>query len=294
MTNEEILAAFVWHLQFERVLSPATIASYRYTTREYLLYLQEKSVSSLNAQPNDVASFLGVKAEGGLRPSSVFGLGMALRCFHGFLKLKSHAPTNPAREVTLPKVRSRLPDPLTEEEVEKLLSFPAHRFIHIRDMACLETLYGSGLRASECLNLRDDDIQFKECLVRVNQGKGGKDRLVPMGRKAQEALHRYLLERDKRFPGNHDWVFLTSRGKRFSRSSLWQRLKIYARWAGIRKRVHPHVFRHSFASHVLHHGADLKSLQDFLGHAQLIQTSRYLHTTPTHLSEVYRKTHPRA
>ena len=235
----------------------------------------------------------GLSSEHGLKAVSVFAIGMALRSFYSFLVLKGHVASNPTQNLALPRFRACIPDPLSEEEVEKLLSFPTIRYVQVRDKAILEFLY-CGLRLSEALNLQENQIRFAEGYARIH-GKGGRTRLVPIGQKALAALIRYLEERSKRFPtGTEQVLFLTHRGRPLSRGSFWHRIKLYARSAGLNKSVHPHLLRHCFASHMIRRGADLRSLQEMLGHRHLSTTAIYLHLDPQRLIEVYRSAHPRA
>lgn len=292
MNTEQWLDEFSKHLEFERGQSKATVTSYYYSIRGCLAYLEERGVEPGAASSAIISAYVAMRASSGLKPASVFALGMALKSFYRFLVLKGYAASDPTKDLTLPQPRRRLPDPLTEEEVTKLLEFPAGRYVTVRDRAILELLY-CGLRISEALTLDKDHIHNKEGFIRIT-GKGDRERLVPIGRQAQQALERYLEKREGRFPEKSGAVFLTQRGEKLSRGSFWLRLKVYARWAGIQKRVYPHLLRHAYASHVLYRGMDLRSLQEAMGHRQLSSTSVYLHTTPQQLIEAYQRTHPRA
>lgn len=219
-------------------------------------------------------------------------MGMAIRSFCRFLISKGYAQSDPSENVGLPKFHSRLPDPLTEEEVTRLLSFPAVRYVQIRDRAILELLY-CGLRVSEALSLEKERIHFEEGYVRIC-GKGNRERLVPVGRPACQALQAWLSERNRRFPGHSGPVFLTHHRRVLSRGAFGYRLKAHARRAGIRRAVYPHLLRHCFASHMVQRGADLRSLQEMLGHRHLSTTAIYLHLDPQRLIEVHRSAHPRA
>lgn len=292
MNTETWLDEFSKHLEFERGQSKATVTSYYYSIRGYLAYLEERGVEPGEASSAGISGYVAMKASSGLKPASVFALGMALKSFYRFLILKGYAVSDPTKDLVLPKPRRRLPDPLSEEEVTKLLEFPTARYVQIRDRAILELLY-CGLRISEALNLDKDHIHNKEGFIRIT-GKGDRERLVPIGRQAQQALDRYLEEREKRFSGRSGAIFLNQRGEKLSRGGFWYRLKGHARRLGIKKRVYPHLLRHCYASHVLYRGMDLKSLQEAMGHRQLSSTSVYLHITPQRLIEAYQRTHPRA
>lgn len=291
--KKELLDAFLRYLKFERGLSPATADSYSYAIHTYLVHLEGRGLEPTTATTNDMAAYLCMKSEHGLKAVSVFAIGMALRSFYGFLMLKGLSSSNPAQALELPRFRTRIPDTLSEEEVEKLFSFPAVRYVPARDKAILELLY-CGLRLSEALNLQENQIRFAEGYARIH-GKGGRTRLVPIGQKAREAILRYMEERGKRFPdGTERALFLTRRGRPLNRNSFWHRVKLYAKSAGLNKSVYPHLLRHCFASHMLQHGADLRSLQEMLGHRHLSTTAIYLHVSPQRIIEVYRNAHPHA
>ena len=292
MEKADLLTEFSKYLALEKRLSEATVSAYRYVVRAFLAYLEGKRLEVGETKPNDLSAYLAVQSGRGLKASSVFGMGMAIRSFFRFLISKGHAQSDPSENIELPKFHSRLPDPLTEAEVARLLSFPAVRYVQIRDRAILELLY-CGLRVSEALNLEKDRIHFEEGYVRIC-GKGNRERLVPIGRPASQALQACLSERDRRFPGHPGPVFLTQRGRALSRGSFGYRLKAHARRAGIRRAVYPHLLRHCFASHMIQHGADLKSLQEMLGHRHLSTTAIYLHVSPQRIIEVYQNSHPRA
>ncbi len=287
-----LLADFLKYLALEKQLAKTTVSAYRYVVRAFLAYLEGKQLEVGKTKPNDISAYLAVQSGRGLKASSVFGMGMAIRSFCRFLISKGYAQSDPSENIELPKFQSRLPDPLTEEEVAKLLSFPAVRYVQIRDRAILELLY-CGLRVSEALSLEKDRIHFEEGYVRIC-GKGNRERLVPVGRPVCEALRACLLERNRRFPGHPGPVFLTQLGRALSRGAFGYRLKAHARRAGIQRPVYPHLLRHCFASHMLRRGADLRSLQEMLGHRHLSTTAIYLHVSPQRIIEVYRNSHPRA
>lgn len=292
MEKDDLLTGFSKYLALEKRLSEATVSAYHYVVRAFLAYLEGKGLELDKTGPNDIADYLAVQSGRGLKASSVFGMGMAIRSFFRFLISKGYAQSDPSENVELPKFHSRLPDPLTEEEVARLLSFPAVRYVQIRDRAILELLY-CGLRVSEALSLEKDRIHFEKGYVRIC-GKGNRERLVPVGRQACQALQAYLSERNRRFPGQLGPVFLTQHGRALSRGAFGYRLKAHARRAGIQRAVYPHLLRHCFASHMVQRGADLRSLQEMLGHRHLSTTAIYLHLDPQRLVEVHRRAHPRA
>lgn len=220
----------------------------------------------------------------------------ALRAFYRFAVRERFLPTNVAEHLSLPRRWQRLPKALTDAEINQLLQpeqpeTPAS----LCDQAVLELAYGSGLRLAELRGLRLEDLHLEAGFVRV-VGKGNKERVVPVGRKAIEALKRYLESGRPKLvsPRSPAAVFLTRRGSPFSAVTLWQRIKRRARRAGIARNVTPHMLRHSFATHLLEHGADLRVIQELLGHASISTTEVYTHVAAGHLREVHRKFHPRA
>lgn len=267
----------------------ATVDGYRCSVRGFLRHLAGRGLQPADASARDISDYLGAQAARGLKPASVFSIGMAIRAFYRFMAAKGYASSNPSQEVALPKFRSRVPDPLTEEEVAALLSCPGGRYVQVRDSAILELLY-CGLRISEALGLEEGQIHLKDGYLRVI-GKGTKARLVPIGGRARDALARHLEARSARFGNAPGPLFLSHRGRKLSRGAFWHRLRQRAKSAGIRKPVHPHLLRHSFASHLLCRGADLKSLQAMLGHQSLSTTAIYLHLNPGRLIEVCRAAH---
>jgi len=220
----------------------------------------------------------------------------ALRAFYRFAVRERLLPGNVAEHLTLPRRWQRLPKALTDAEVEELIRPEQPETpVSLCDQAILELAYGSGLRLAELRGLRLEHLHLDAGFVRVI-GKGNKERVVPVGRKAVEALRRYLEAGRPKLvsPRSPAAVFLTNRGSPFSPVTLWQRIKRRARRAGIVRNVTPHMLRHSFATHLLEHGADLRVIQELLGHASISTTEVYTHVAAGHLREVHRKFHPRA
>jgi len=230
-----------------------------------------------------------------LSSESVYLQIAALRAFYRFAENERLLPRNVAENLSLPRRWQRLPKALTDEEIHRLLvPLIPETPSSLCDQAILELAYASGLRLSELRHIRLEQLQLDAGFVNVI-GKGNKERVVPLGRKAQEALKRYLdVGRPKlvtpRSPGN---VFLTQRGTPFSTPTMWLRIKKRARFAGIARNVTPHMLRHSFATHLLEHGADLRVIQELLGHATISTTEVYTHVAGDRLREVHRKFHPR-
>ncbi len=287
---------FLEHLVVERGLAQNSLEAYRHDLARYASYLKgrRKRVTALDR--TEVPRYLLVLRESGLSPRSVARHLSAIRQFHRFLVREGHATEDPTAHLESPHPWRRLPTVLSSEEVERLL---APRELktprELRDRAMLEVLYASGLRVSELVGLRLADLDFAVGIVRV-LGKGDKERLVPLGDAALASLRAYLTHGrpplEKRRVSPH--LFLGRHGRGLTRQMFWQLLKRYARAAGITKRVTPHTLRHSFATHLLERGADLRSVQLMLGHADIGTTQIYTHLSRAHLKAIYDKHHPRA
>ena len=280
-------------LRAERGLSPATIITYSYHAKAYLAFLKDAGCAAADATPYHVAAHIGGLRERGLRSAPVFCAIVAIKTFHRFLLAKGHAAHDPTAGLKSPKIVSRVSEPLSVDEVERLFAaVPEHGFAHIRDRAILAILYGCGLRVGEALGLDAGQIHMDEGYVRV-RGKGSRERLVPVGPKAAEALQRYLAARRDRFGEISGALFLSRSGTRLKKGGYGQRLKRYADRAGITKRVHPHILRHCFSVHLLSGGANVRALQLLLGHASLATTQKYLNLDWTALRETCLRAHPR-
>ena len=290
------VATYLQHIQVERGLSPNTVMAYKRDLAKFEKFCQRLKLSLGRVDRRSVADFLGELYSAGLDSRSVARTLSALRNFFRFAMQEGYRTGDPAEQIESPRIWSRLPKYLSEEEVDRLLAQPDTRTpIGLRDKAMLELLYATGLRASELVGLRLGDVQMESGFVRC-LGKGSKERLVPVGRSALAAITTYLAEArgelSRRLATSH--LFLSRRGRGLTRQQFWHRLKIYTRAAGIRKPLSPHVLRHSFATHMLDHGADLRSLQVLLGHSDISTTQIYTHVAQERLREVHRQHHPRA
>jgi len=280
------------HLRVERGLSENTLLTYGYQLKNYLAFLVSAKKNPLSVNRNDIIAYLEAKKNSGRRSSTLFTCAIALRQFHKFLKDRGHIDTNPIEEMRLPKFKQRLPEPLGVEEMEKLLNLPTgSKFHHVCTKAALELLYSTGMRVSELVKLRLEQVNFEEGWIRV-MGKGGKERLVPLGLKAREALVFYMKAREAQFSLSQDTLFLNSRGHGLTRSVFWRQLQAISMRVKIRERLHPHRIRHSAASHMLAGGADIRIIQELLGHKSILTTQRYTHVSPELLKFTCRKTHP--
>lgn len=297
------LQRFLDHLTVERGLSPNTVAAYRRDLARYGAFLRGRGITDPRAiDGGDVAAFMAfvsASTHGGGRPYRATSLVRALsavRSFHRFLLRERAVPADPAASVVRPRLPRSLPRPLSLEDVLRVLSAPEQGTARgLRDRAVLETLYGAGLRVSELTGLDVDDVDLEEGSVRV-LGKGGKEREVPLGRYARQALEAYLrLARPQLHSArSRAALFLNQRGGRLTRQGVALILAEAARRAGIERRVSPHVLRHSFATHLLEGGADVRVVQELLGHASVATTQVYTLVTREHLREVYEMAHPRA
>ncbi|HEX6206897.1 MAG TPA: site-specific tyrosine recombinase XerD [Actinomycetota bacterium] len=294
---------FLDHLAVERGLSSNTLEAYRRDLRRYLGFLGERGVSqATRASEEDVAAFVrhlsGVEyaPERRYRASSVARALAAVRALHRFLAREGLAEDDPTQGVIRPRIPRSLPKPLSVDEVAALLAAPGDAEPPaLRDTAILEVLYGAGLRISELVALDVDDVDLEEGSVRV-VGKGDKERVVPLGRYAVRAVEGYLARGRPALAGarTRGALFLNQRGGRLTRQGATNIIQSAARRAGIRARVTPHVLRHSFATHLLEGGADVRVVQELLGHASVATTQIYTLVTEDRLREVYDEAHPRA
>lgn len=294
------LQEFLAHLAVERGSSPNTIDAYRRDLDGYLQLLESRDVSHPDAVTReDLTVFILALRHRGLAPSSVERKVAAVKSFHKFLVREGLTENHPSAHLPLPKVPERLPDAISVEDVERLMSQPfGEEPRGMRDIAILETLYGCGLRVSELVGLDFDDLMLDEGVVRVF-GKGDKERVVPIGGAAERAIREYLTHarpylKTKKASRNGDpsAVFVNTRGGRLSRQSVFEIVRRYGGRVGLD--LHPHTLRHSFATHMLQGGADLRSLQEMLGHSDITTTQVYTHVDRQHLREEYLSTHPRA
>jgi integrase/recombinase XerD len=288
---------FLHHLRVERNLAANTVDSYALDLRSYLAELDAAGVSEPKSiEAEQVQGHLSQLREEGLSARSVARHLAAIRTFHRFLIEDGELEQDPASELTPPKQAQRLPEVLSLADVDALLAAPDEsRADGRRDRAMIELMYAAGLRVSELCSLRLGDVRRDPGLVRV-LGKGDKERIVPVGEVALRKIQAYLeggraeLLHGRESPS----LFVTRRGGRMSRVTFWTRLKRYALAAGIRKNVSPHKLRHSFATHLLERGADLRSVQAMLGHADIGTTQIYTHVDGKRLKEVHARHHPRA
>jgi len=295
---EDSIDTFIRFLAVERGLSE----NYQLSTQRSLTeFAQWCGAKKKITQPCDVtlpimSEYLADRKRAGLSASSIKLVVVALKIFFRFLVGKGIIKRDPAEALALPRIERYLPETLNELQVEQFLEKIDTKALHgLRDRAIIELLYASGLRISELANARLEDFNFEQRIVRVT-GKGNKTRLVPVGRKACEALAAYLsAERPKLVkPRTSSEIFLSERGTKLTTARIWQIVKKHAKRAGLEKNVYPHLLRHSFATHLLSNGADLRIIQEMLGHADISTTQVYTHVDQQRLKAVHRQFHPRA
>jgi integrase/recombinase XerD len=290
------LQLFLDGLSVEKGLSENTRLSYARDLRGYLRFLESRNVVSMEAVTRqEIMDYLLAERDRGLEPASVARALVAIRMFHRFLVEEGMVKENVTDALESPKLWKHLPEVLSASEVEQLLKSPDSRRLEgLRDLALLELLYASGLRASEASTLRVSQVDLENGTLRVI-GKGSKERVVPVGRKAREALGRYLKRTRAEWATARatDTLFLSRLGRPLSRQSVWAVLKKYAKSSGIRKKIYPHILRHSFATHLLEGGADLRVVQELLGHADIVTTQIYTHVDKSRLKGIHKQFHPR-
>lgn len=295
---EQEIERFIRYLATERGLSDNYQLSTRRSLSEFAEWCEkQRKITSVRevTQPL-ISAYLDARKRGGLAASSIKLIVVALKIFFRFLANKSAVERDPTATLTLPRIERYLPETLNELQVEQLIdSVDTKRSLGLRDRAMMELLYASGLRISELASARLENFNAEERILRVT-GKGNKMRLVPVGRKACEALAAYLsTERPKlvkRRTGSE--IFLSSRGTKLTTVRVWQIVKDQARRSGLEANIYPHLLRHSFATHLLGNGADLRIIQEMLGHADISTTQIYTHVDQQRLKAVHRKFHPRA
>jgi integrase/recombinase XerD len=289
------LADYLDYLRFERGMSANTLSAYRRDLERFAEFVRQRGRALIAAGEGDVDAYFG-GAGGNGAPASVARRMAALRGLYAYLAREDLIADDPTARLRSPRRRQGLPDVLSVEEVESVLArvLPGGA-LGERDMALLELLYGCGLRASELVGLRAADIDLEGGLVRCI-GKGDKERVVPMGSHAVAAVRRYMRDgRRELLRGRRsEHLFLNARGGHLTRQGLHYLLRRYIDKAGLEKHASAHTFRHSFATHLLRGGADLRSVQEMLGHADVATTQIYTHVTIEHLREVFYSSHPRA
>jgi integrase/recombinase XerD len=293
---EELIESFLNYLSVERGLAKNTIISYREDLITYSGFLKSQGLDVFSkVNRSAVTDFMFFQKDKGLQPNSIARRLAAIRMFHRFLVRERILKNDPTSLVDSPKLWHKIPETLSVNEAEALISQPNLRNDQgIRDRAILETMYATGMRVSEAVNLKIDnvnqDVGFLRCI-----GKGNKERIIPLGKKAIVSIERYIASSRQALlkKKESEFLFLNRFGKKISRQSLWKIIKHYARMAGIKKPMKPHILRHSFATHLLERGADLRSVQEMLGHSNIATTQIYTHINKDRLKSIHRMYHPR-
>lgn len=291
----QMLTDFFEQLTVEKRASEHTVKSYQRDINHLVTYCKDKSVHQwADLKQSDVRSHIASRHRQGLSSTSLQRELSAIRSFYNFLLKKCLAESNPAQYVKAPKQARKLPKTLDVDQISGLLEAGTNSTLEIRDLAMFELFYSSGLRLSElaALNLTDIDLPDNSLMVRT--GKGGKSRILPIGSKAVTAINNWLQQRLKSVAATESALFISIRGKRLGQRSIELRLEQWCKKKGIAEHIHPHMLRHSFASHLLESSQDLRAVQELLGHSNISTTQIYTHLDFQHLADVYDKAHPRA
>jgi integrase/recombinase XerD len=298
MSIDDAIDNFIFHLRAERNLAKNSVQAYSRDLASFAECVQDKTPSEI--APDDITAFMAQQLDEGISSRSLARKLSAIRGLFKFLRVSGDIKKDPTKLVDSPRYGKRIPEVLTLDEVESLLAAPDRSVPEgLRDHAMLETLYATGLRVSELVNLQQRELDTRAGIVRV-VGKGGKQRIVPVGQLALEALDSYVctargtLLASSGGPGSTPYLFVTRRGGPMTRQNFWKRLMGYVEKCEIEKDVSPHKLRHSFATHLLERGADLRILQTMLGHADIGTTQIYTHVAQARLKQLHVDFHPRA
>jgi len=297
--NREPLEEYLVHLKIERDLADNSVESYKRDIQQYIHFLEEQKIFDWDKIDRyDIVLFLQQLKENGKSDNSIIRMTSSLRQYHQFIRQEKVTQNDPMQYVETPKKAEVLPKVLSLKEVERLLNTPdIETFIGLRDRAILEVMYAAGLRISELVHLRMDELHLTMGFIQT-VGKGNKERIIPIGQEATKWLNEYLETSRPIFENKaaeeSPFVFLNARGKGLTRQGVWKNLKQIVQKAGIRQNVTPHMLRHSFATHLLENGADLRIVQELLGHSDISTTQIYTHITKARMKNVYEQYHPRA
>lgn len=291
-TANEQLQAFIQYLQVEKRASEHTVKNYHRDLQRLQHFCNEQQIDHWNGiQSSDIRQHIANRHRKGINSKSLQRELSAVRSFYNYLLKKKLHDHNPAKQIQAPKQARKLPKTLDVDQVNGMLEAPANSNLEIRDLAMFELFYSSGLRLSELASVNIDDINLKERLLRVRFGKGGKQRDLPIGSKAIKAINTWLTHRPETA---EPALFTSKRGTRLSQRSIQLRLDLWCKKNDMNEHVHPHMLRHSFASHLLESSQDIRAIQELLGHSNVTTTQIYTHLDFQHLAEIYDKTHPRA
>ncbi|MDD1614462.1 MAG: tyrosine recombinase XerC [Methylococcaceae bacterium] len=291
----QMLTDFFEQLTVEKRASEHTVKSYQRDINHLTNYCIDKSIPHwADLKQSDVRSHIASRHRQGLSSTSLQRELSAIRSFYNFLLKKRLADNNPAQYIKAPKQARKLPKTLDVDQISGLLEAGANSALEIRDLAMFELFYSSGLRLSELAALNLTDIDLADNSLMVRSGKGGKSRILPIGSKAVTAINNWLQQRLKNVAASESALFISTRGTRLGQRSIELRLEQWCKKKGIAEHIHPHMLRHSFASHLLESSQDLRAVQELLGHSNISTTQIYTHLDFQHLADVYDKAHPRA
>lgn len=294
---KEFLKEYITILKLEKNLSSNSLNSYGFDLQKLIDYLELCNINDWSLVTSEnLINFFDIQFKEKISSTTTARYLSSIKGFFNFLISNQYIQSNPCDKILSTKLSRKLPDVLNIEEIEKLLASPEiNSIIGIRDKAILEVFYSCGLRVSELINLKLNDIMLQDEIIRV-LGKGEKQRLIPIGSSAIEWLNRYLLtsrtvleKKGKSF----NYIFLNSRGSHFSRMGLWKLVTQYCEKISLNRRIHPHTFRHTFATHLVEGGADLRAVQEMLGHSDISTTQIYTHIDRNYIKQVHRESHPR-
>lgn len=294
-SSQQLIANFLSHLLAEKRASQHTVSNYRRDLKQFTGFCSGRAIEHWkDVSQADVRMFIAGRHRQGLAAKSLQRELSAIRSFFHYLLVHDEIDNNPAKQIKAPKQTKKLPKVLDVDQMAGMLDAGANSVLEIRDLAMFELFYSSGLRLGELAALNVQDIDKQAQLLTVRSGKGGKARVLPVGSKALKALDAWLSKRQNFPAAAEPWLFLSSRGTRLSERSIQLRLKRWCLAKGITEHVHPHMIRHSFASHLLESSQDLRAVQELLGHSNISTTQIYTHLDFQHLAEIYDKSHPRA
>lgn len=292
---ELMLAAYFDQLEVEKRASIHTISSYRRDIAHLNHSCREKAIHRWqDVKQSDIRAHIAARHRQGIGSKSLQRELSAIRSFYHFLLKKSLVEINPAKQVQAPKQARKLPKTLDIDQITGLLEAEANSALEIRDLAMFELFYSSGLRLSELHDVNLSDMDLSDQVLVVRSGKGGKSRILPVGSKAVSAIKKWLAQRLKFTSLTEHALFVSHRGTRLGQRAIELRLKLWCQKKGIAEHIHPHMLRHSFASHLLESSQDLRAVQELLGHSNISTTQIYTHLDFQHLADVYDKAHPRA
>jgi len=294
---EEFLKEYLTILRYEKNLSENTTSSYKNDLHKFLVFLNKSNIKDFSdVTSNLITRFFDDQRKSGIDSATSARYMSSIKGFFRFLENNSYIEKNPTDKLSPVKKGRKLPTVLTLPEIEMILNAPkTSDTTGLRDKAILETFYSSGLRVSELTNLKINDLSFDDEVIRV-LGKGSKERIVPIGSSAIKWVKEYLIRSRphlEKKTKSQNFVFLNKRGTKLSRMWIWKIFDHYAKEAGIKKEIHPHIFRHSFATHLLEGGADLRAVQEMLGHADISTTQIYTHVDRNYIKQVHKDHHPR-